>query len=371
MISRAVAAAQVSVASSDPLAVTDWKLWRLREPVSLRRYSVLRLTTRSGLMGWGECGEVSESDVLQAKDKVMGRPATALEPIRLQLTALPGMQAAVNIALLDIAAKAGKVPLYQYLGGPTRYKIRAFTPLAGNNTGELVSALDQARQAGHRAVGIPLAPPVTGVQRKAYTNRIHEQLEALQKQAGPGFDFVLQAGGALLPADASTVAAELERFHLLWFDEPCGLRHLDILAKVSETVTPLGYGRDIYDASRFMDLLRAQVIDLLRPSLGLNGITGIRRMAAIAETYYVAVAPHHNGGPIATAAALHLAASLPNFYIQEIPLPSAERDRAMRAELAGPRIEAINAGFASLPKGDGLGVSISEQTLDRFSEARA
>ena len=79
-------------------------------------------------------------------------------------------------------------------------------------------------------------------------------------------------------------------------------------------MVPLSFGRTISDPGIFQDLLREGLIDLLRPDLLVHGITGIRRLAAMAETYYIDVAPWHNGGPIANAAALHPAASIPNFY---------------------------------------------------------
>src|ERR1043166_4430035 len=122
------------------------------------------------------------------------------------------------------------------------------------------------------------------------------------------------------------------------------------------SVVPLGFGRDIADAGIYMDLLRQGLIDVVRPDIGREGITKIRRIAALAETYYTAVAPRHSGGPIATAAALHLAAPLPNFFIQQIPLPSAPEDAAMRAALCGADLERVTAGFAALPNGPGLGI---------------
>ena len=95
----------------------------------------------------------------------------------------------------------------------------------------------------------------------------------------------------------------------------------------------------------FQDLLREGVVDILRPDLHTQGITRIRQIAALAETYYVAVAPNHDGGPVATAAALHLAASLPNFFIQHIPWPADERDRRMRSELVSQPIETVRGWF--------------------------
>ena len=175
-----------------------------------------------------------------------------------------------------------------------------------------------------------------------------------------------------MAGDAASVAASLERFHLLWFDEPCPVTNLRTIAKISEeTVTPLGFGRDIAHPSVFQDLLREGVVDVLRPSLHLQGINRIRQIAAMAETYYVAVAPNHDGGPIATAAALHLAASLPNFFIQHIPWLADERDRRMRSELVSQPIETVRDGFAALPTGSGLGIEVNESALEKYKEVAA
>ena len=97
-------------------------------------------------------------------------------------------------------------------------------------------------------------------------------------------------------------------------------------------------------------------------------VSQIRRIAVIGEVNYVAVAPFHNGGPVGTAAALHLAASLPNFFIQQIPLPEAAADREMRKAIGGD-IEAVKAGFAALPTGPGLGITVNESALERYQEA--
>jgi galactonate dehydratase len=91
----------------------------------------------------------------------------------------------------------------------------------------------------------------------------------------------------------------------------------------------------------------------------------------VAEPYYVAVAPFHDGGPIATAAALHLAASLPNFFIQQVPYPAAEEDRRMRARLTGAAVEAVQDGFLQLPPGPGLGISVYEAALAEYREREA
>lgn len=133
-----------------------------------------------------------------------------------------------------------------------------------------------------------------------------------------------------------------------------------------ETVVPLGFGAGIDDPGVFQALLRDGLIDLVRPSIGIFGISGARRVAALAEPYYVAVAPRHEGGPVMTAAAIHIAASIPNFFIQNLPLPAAEEDRAMRREIVSPHLESGKGGFLDLTKSPGLGITVNEAALERY-----
>ena len=190
--------------------------------------------------------------------------------------------------------------------------------------------------------------------------------------AAPDADFVLNAADHLTPGDAASIATALEHFHLLWFDEPCAVSNLNTIRKIAgETVTPLGFGRHVTEPGTFQDLLREGLIDIVRPDLSRNGISQSRRLAAMAEPYYTAVAPHHEGGPIATAAAIHLAASLPNFFIQHVPFPSAPEDRRMRAEIAGAALETVRDGFLALPTAPGLGIQVNEKALENYRDGDA
>ena len=352
--------------------ISGIRVYPLREPRSGRRYSVVQVMTESGLVGLGECEAVSPAELAKATQIVTGKPATAYEVIRQPLLLLPGLQAAINVALLDILGKRAKAPIYQVLGGPTRFKVRVSAALEGETDEALVTSLKRAHSAGFRAFLVPVPQVQARNQGQAFVQATRKRLNLLRSAGGDDADFILNGVGSLSPGDASSLAHELERFHLLWFDEPCRLSNLSVARKIaSETVTALGFGHDLHDAAAFQDLLREELVDVLRPSLALNGISQIRKMAALAEAYYVAVAPHHNGGPIATAAALHLAASLPNFFIQQIPVPVADEDRRMRVELTGVSVERVTDGFAALPTGVGLGITVNEDALEKYKERPA
>src|SRR4029077_18107469 len=145
--------------------------------------------------------------------------------------------------------------------------------------------------------------------------------------------------------------------HPLWFDEPCSVSNVEAVRKVSgETVTPLGFGRGISDAGVFQALLREGLIDVVRPDIVHWGISGARRIAVLAEAYYVAIAPNHDGGPVGTAAAIQLAASGPNFFLPHVPLPPDRKDREMRSAIVSGGLEAPRDGFLQVPTGPGLGI---------------
>jgi galactonate dehydratase len=300
------------------LDITALDTWMLREPVSRRGYCVLPLRTKSGLVGFGECGEVSATEVETARRAITGRPATSFEDVRIRLASTPRAQAGINMAMLDLVGKFTNAPVYQVLGGPTRHRVRALASLDD----DLVISLRTRHAAGFRAFAVPLPPVMARNQGHVFAEAVSRRFDKLRVAAADA-DFVLDGAASLTPSDAGRLAAAVEQLHLLWLDEPCPLSNLSAVRKITdESPTPLGFGRHIEQPGEVQDALREEVVDILRPDLARHGISQIRRMAALAETYYVAVAPHHEGGPIGTAAALHLAASLPNFSSNTFPFPA-------------------------------------------------
>ncbi len=331
-------------AKSTTLDITEIRHFPVREPVSGNRYSLLRITTRSGVIGWGESRYDPNADVKALESAWIGRQASAYATIP---PSAP-FRAALDMASLDILGKTANAPVYRILGGPTRSKVRAYSH-------------PYSEEFPVAVVEVPT--PASRNQGKAYQNRILELANAVPSDR----DFILAANGLLTPGDAASVARTVEEKHPLWFDEPCAHSNIDALRKVaSETVVPLGFGADIDDPAIFQTLLREGLVDLVRPEIGIFGINGARRVAALAEPYYVAVAPRHNGGPITTAAAIHIAASIPNFFIQHVPLPTAEEDRAMRREIVTPALETSKGGFLEVTKSPGLGITVNEAALEKY-----
>jgi galactonate dehydratase len=279
-------------------------------------------------------------------------------------------RAVANVACLDILGKATKASVYEVLGGPTRHKVRALAVLAPGSDAELREQTLAARREGHRAFSVPLAMP-SGMERgrKFYTG-VRATLDALRAAAGEECDFVLDCGGRPSPGEARSIADRMQGFHLLWMDEPCGELSAAAQASISKgSTTPIGYGRGFAENARFQDLLREDGLDVLRPSLATHGLTSIRKAAAIAETYYVAVAPFHRGGPIGAAAGVQLCAALPNSFAQETPFSSSPADRQLRAAMSGWDEKPVD-GFYPLSGRPGLGLNVDERVLDAHTIAR-
>jgi galactonate dehydratase len=313
---------------------------------ALPPYILLRVQTQSGIVGYGECKRIA--DLKMISQAIVGRPASAYETLR-PLVAQDA-QGAIDMALLDILGKSTKAPVYRVLGGPTRNKARAIVRLAGTSDDELQKDLQKQLASGFAAFLVPIPAPDARNQGSAYIHAGVARFKAM-RAAAPNADFALECSDQLTPSDSASVAAALEPMHPLWLDAPCPVSNLSTLHKIAdETVVPLGFGRDIANPGTFQDLLREGLIDLLRPNVVTHGISGIRRLSAMAETYYVAVAPWHDAGPVASAAALHAAASIPNSFIVQLPN-------------SGPGAATPHEGFFALPKGPGLGVDVDENAL--------
>ena len=341
-------AAPAETAATSPHPISEVRAFQMGTPGAEDAYVVLQVRTQSGLIGYGECNSLSGTDLKATNDAVAGRAATSYQV--LEGLVPTNARGGLNIALLDIVGKATKAPIYRVLGGPTRNKARAITQLSGSSDERLQSDLQDKLAVGFHAFLIPVPAPTARNQGSDFVHLARVRLQAM-RTAAPNADFAFEAHGELTPGDAASLAAAVESTHPLWFDEPCPITNLETIHKIAdETVVPLAFGRTISDPGTFQDLLREGLIDLLRPDLLTFGITGIRRLSAMAETYYIDLAPWHKGGPIANAAALHAAASIPNFFIAQTTHSSA-----------GP---APRDGFFELPKGPGLGIEVDEKTLE-------
>ncbi len=368
-------AASTPAASGPPpeIAISGLNAWAVRSSPEAVPRLVIALRTDTGVTGYGETSAGADpassvAEALRHADALVGKDAMASVAVRASLSAAaPEIRGAVDIALLDVRGKIADAPVYDLLAGRTRDKARAMASLHGSSEAELSQQLSAARNDGFRAFSVPaLLPEGTPTRGRGFFADTEAMLRRL-RQAG-ATDLVLDCAGRTTGAEAAGLAARLETFHLMWMDEPTSPISDAALEKIShESVTPVGWGRFLTSSGRFQDLLRMQVIDVLRPDIGLHGISGVRQLASLAEAYYTAVAPFHRGGPIGTAAALQVAASIPNFVVQEVAFSTDEAERRMHAAIAGESVAQVVDGFFTLPTGPGLGLEIDEAALQEYA----
>ena len=368
-----MAAGAQAAAETRDVTVTGLDAWAVRATPSSVTQLIVAVRTSAGVTGYGETAanpdpSSSVAEALLAGEELAGCDALASVAAMATLSGTPpAIRGAVDIALLDIRGKVANAPVYDLLTGRTRVKARAMAALSGASESKLMEELSAAREAGFRAFSVPvLLPEDTPVRGRQFFSDTVAMLERL-RQAGAD-DLVLDCGGRTSAAEAAGLAARLERFHLMWMDEPTARMNDAAVTKIShETVTPIGWGRRFTSIGRFQDLLRMQVIDVLRPDAGLNGISACRQAAALAEAYYTAIAPFHRGGPVGTAAALQIAASVPNFVVQEVAFSTDERQRRLNEAITGGSAPKVVDGFFELPTGPGLGIEVDEGALREFA----
>ncbi len=227
------------------LDIKDIRGWTLREPVSKLAYTVIKIQTGSGLIGFGECAPLSPAEFAEAKRIIIGTPVTSFEVIAPKLSHVPTARAAINIAMLDVTGKIAKAPIFHLLGGPTRHKVRALAPLTGNTDQELINSMNKLKAVGFLAFNVPIPGFLWRNQGQAFVLATRKRLDALRAAGGETVDFVLDGGNKLTPGDAQMICEAIENFHVFFFDEPCVPVSLGALKKLSgENVTPIGLGKN-------------------------------------------------------------------------------------------------------------------------------
>ena len=272
--------------------------------------------------------------------------------------------AVIDMACWDIVGKALGVAVYQLLGGPIRDRI----PTYANGWYPVERTPDDIRDAaravlakGYRAV--KLDPFGTAWQElpPAELRRAILLVEAAREGVGPDGEVFVEMHGRFTPAQAIAIARELEPYRPGWIEEPVPPENVRSLAKVARKVNvPVATGERIHTRHEFREIFERQAADVIQPDLTMmGGITETRKLATWAESYDVMVAPHNVGGPVSTAAALHLAAAMPNFKILEHfndfvdPFVSD----------AARGVPAVTEGSFPLPRGPGLGVTLDEDVI--------
>jgi len=347
---------------------------------SRTNFVFVKLYTDEGIDGVGEATlEWKTKTVVAALEELerllIGRDPFAVDAIIEQLhrdsywrtgavfrTAL----GAVEAALLDIKGKALGVPVFELLGGKFREKVACYANhwfFGAETTDQYAENARRAVAMGYKALKWDPFEAADLEMNRTQRRRTIAIVEAVRDAVGPDIDLMLDVHGRLNVPTAIAMCRELGRFDLTWIEEPTPPENIDALAEVrAKSPVPIAAGERWYEPGRFLEALGKRAVDILQPDVShAGGLSETKRIAHLAHTHLIPVAPHNPVGPVMNAMTLHVAVAIPNFFVFE----TVSMDVPWRKELVRETLR-FEDGHLLAPTAPGLGVELIEDACARF-----
>jgi galactonate dehydratase len=335
-----------------------------------RNYTYVKISTDQGIHGWGEAYSAGPdtavvATILDFKEWLVGKDPRNIEYLwatMYNFTRFPGglvvnsAISGIEHALWDIAGKAAGLPVYMLLGGKCRNKIRCYQAANSPQEAERLIA-----KYGYTALKATLGFTNT-VPEDATIRSFGEKAEAMRKTVGEKVDLCFDAHARIFaPYLAYELAEALRPMHPLFLEEAIRPENIAAMAELRRRVQiPIATGEELYTKYQFQQLLTAGGADIVQPDICLaGGILEEKKIAAIAESHYVVVAPHNPLGPLATLVNIHFAASTPNFFILEYH----PDDESPRKDLIKGEPIVAKDGYLEIPDKPGWGYEMNEEAF--------
>lgn len=340
------------------------------------RWLFLRIETDDGVVGWGEpvvegrAGTV-EAAIDELSDYLLGYDPLRREELWQLLTkggfyrggpVLSSAVAGIDQALWDIAGKVFGVPVYELLGGAVRERVRVYSWVGGDDPANVADETARQLELGVTAVKMNGSGALTAIDSRAQLRLLEDRVAAVREVLGDHGDVAIDYHGRFSAAMARRSFPYIEHYAPLFVEEPVVPELSNTLGSiVASTTIPIATGERLYSRWDFRDVL-ASGIAVAQPDLShAGGISEVRRIAAAAETWGVALAPHCPLGPIALAASIQIDCAVPNFLIQEQSLGiHYNTDSDLLDYLVDRSVFAVRDGHVDRPIGPGLGIDIDE-----------
>lgn len=337
----------------------------------------VKVITDSGLYGVGEATlEYREPTVVQAI-KELERYLVGKDPHNIEAfwhdayrdaywrggVVLMSALAGVEMALWDIKGKALGVPVYQLLGGKVRDSVKCYANawFAGaKKPEEFAQKAKIAVKNGFSGLKWdPFGKEYLNIDPK-HLNEALDCIAAVKDAVGDQVHLIIEGHGRFNVPTAVRIGNALEKFGILWFEEPIPPDDKKGIAWVrSKIATPVSGGERLYSRFEYADYLRMECADFWQPDVShAGGIMEVRKIAAMAESHYIPVCPHNPSGSVANAATLQLAACIPNFYLLE----TMANDIPWRADVSTEKVKFENSEMF-IPDLPGLGIDINEEEI--------
>jgi len=350
---------------------------------SARNWLFVKVETDAGIYGIGEASgwpRVVETAIRDLTPLMLGEDPCHIEKLWSKMLAAmmghgmtgvvgAGAMTGIEIALWDLKGKALKVPIYELLGGKFRDRIRVYADCEvnpGMDFGQITQVVDGVLERGFTAFKIDVdggsAKDKDAFNKTASEwehDRMVRLVEMAHRAAGEEIAVGVDVHTNLDVPSAVRLARDLEQFHVMWLEEPVPPENYDAMREVKRSSsTPICSGENLYLRHGFRDLIEKQAVDIIMPDIPkCGGLSECRKIANLAELYYIPFAPHNVASPIGTLASAHTCATIPNFLIIEFHW--LQRD--YWTTIIQEKEDIIKDGYIHLSDRPGIGVELDEE----------
>jgi galactonate dehydratase len=349
------------------------------------RWLFLKIDTDEGIVGWGEPIVEGKAHTVKAAVEELGEYLIGKDPMRIEdhwqalyrsgfyrggpvlMSAIAG----IDQALWDIKGKYFNAPIYQLLGGACRDSVRVYSWIGGDRPSEVGREAKEKAEAGFTAIKMNATEELQYIDSHKKIDSVLERVAAIREYCGNDLEIGIDFHGRVHKPMAKVLAKELEQFRPMFIEEPVLPENNEALREIAyATSIPIATGERMFSRWDFKKLLSDGYVDIIQPDLShAGGITECRKIAAMAEAYDVAVAPHCPLGPIALAACLQVDAVSHNVFIQEQSIGiHYNKGNDLLDYIVDPAVFDYKDGFVQLPTGPGLGVTVNEEYVKKQVE---
>ncbi len=343
------------------------------------RWLFLKVSTDEGVAGWGEPIVEGRAETVRAAVEELSSYLIGRDPFRIEDhfqvlyrsfyrggPVLTSAISGIEQALWDIKGRALGVPVYELLGGAARDRVRVYSWIGGDRPADMAESAKAQVAAGFTAVKMNATEELHYIDSHVKIEAAAARLATVREGGGVDLGIGMDFHGRVHKSMAKALVRELEPYNPMFIEEPVLPENHEALREVARhTTTPIAMGERMYTRWGFKDLLTDGYVDIVQPDLShAGGILETRKIAAMAEAFDVAVAPHCPLGPIALAASLQLDACTPNVFIQEQSLGIHYNEGSDLLDyLANPGVFDYEDGYVAIPEEPGLGIEIDEEKV--------
>ncbi|MBR6473361.1 MAG: galactonate dehydratase [Firmicutes bacterium] len=341
------------------------------------RWGFVEIVTDEGFTGWGEAVLEGHADAVLAcvneyKPYLIGKDPMRIEDISetiyragfyrgggVLMSALSG----IDQCLWDIKGKYFGAPVWQLMGGACRDRMKVYSWIGGDRPSDVGSAAKERQEAGFSAIKMNATDELQMIDTYDKIDAVLERVAAIREACGKYFGIAVDFHGRVHKPMAKVLAKKLEEFDLMFIEEPVLCENMDEFKEIRRVANiPIATGERLFSKYDFKRLLEAGGVDIIQPDLShAGGITEVKKIAAMAEAYDVALAPHCPLGPIALAACLNVDATCYNAVIQEQSIGIHYNVGKEVLDYALNRDDfKFTDGYVDLPKIPGIGVEVNK-----------